>query len=461
MPDLRLGDCFDVLATLEPESVDALVTDPPYGISFMGQHWDSFGGPGGVGHGKNRVGGREVGGAMKAGDSYDISLRGNRAFQEWCRQWGELCFAAMKPGAHAVVFGGTRTYHRLASGLEDAGFEIRDCLQWLFGSGFPKSLDVSKAIDAMAGAQREVVGRKADRRYLSPATETSGAPMGNISPRLNAPVNYERAGFITAPATVEAAAWQGFGTSLKPAHEPIVLARKPLAGTVAANVLEHGTGALNVGGCRIPIADRDEYERNHSGDRGHDGTRSMEDRGATDLRPGGGSASDARWPANVVIDEEAAAMLDAQSGVLVSGANPTARSSDKFRDVYGDFAGQRDAHPKRGVDVGGAARFFYCAKVSREERNAGLALPSLFSQDGPEANRHPTVKPIALMRWLCRLVTPPGGLVLDPFLGSGTTGIAAGLEGFRFLGIEREEQWMRTAEARIAHWLHTRVEASA
>lgn len=460
MPDLRLGDCFDVLATLEPESVDALVTDPPYGISFMGQHWDSAAirervGKRDVSHLGRLTGGSDDQGRKviarsasafatpaSAAGAYDFTAKGNRAFQEWCRQWGELCFAAMKPGAHAVVFGGTRTYHRLASGLEDAGFEIRDCLQWLFGSGFPKSLDVSKAIDAMAGHLRGVAGER-----ISENDSMGGA-------------NYERSQ-KEAPVTAAAAAWQGFGTSLKPAHEPIVLARKPLAGTVAANVLAHGTGALNVGGCRIPIVDVDQYERNHSGDRGHDGTRSMEDRGATDLRPGGGSASDARWPANVVIDEEAAAMLDAQSGVLVSGANPTARSSDKCRDVFGDFAGQRDAHPKRGVDVGGAARFFYCAKVSREERNAGLALPSLFSQDGPEANRHPTVKPIALMRWLCRLVTPPGGLVLDPFLGSGTTGIAAGLEGFRFLGIEREEQWMRTAEARIAHWLHTRVEASA
>lgn len=441
LTDLRLGDCFDVLPTLDPESIDSCVTDPPYGISFMGKHWDRGAieervGKRDVSHLGRLTGGKDDEGRKitartasafatpaSAAGAYDFSAKGNRAFQEWCRQWGELAFAAMKPGAHAVVFGGTRTYHRLAAGLEDAGFEIRDTLCWLFGQGFPKSLNL-------------------DGEY------------------------------------------EGWGTALKPAFEPIVLARKPLAGTVAATVSEHGTGALNINGCRIPVVDREEYEHNHSGDRGHAGTRSKDARGATDLRPGGGSAADARWPANVVVDVDAAALIDEQSGTLVSGANPTRRGSDKFRDVYGDFVGQEECEPKRGLDKGGASRFFYCAKVSRAERNAGLEpsllnphgfeprslnwsngeeSPGTFQAEGTDRsarNFHPTVKPIALMRWLCRLVTPPGGALLDPFMGSGTTGIAAGLEGFIFTGIEQDESYMRIAEARIAHWLTTPVEAA-
>lgn len=471
MIDLRLGDCLEVLRELPDASVDAVVTDPPYGIGFMGREWDSFSPaavsaraesirrkgtarssetwPGKLGEGS------QGGGVAIVYD--DKSAAGNRRFQAWCEAWASECLRVLKPGGHLLAFGGTRTYHRLACGLEDAGFEIRDCLAWMFGSGFPKSLDVSKAIGARAGAERE---RQEPQRRASQSSSihASGFGVDGWAPT------------VREAATPEAEQWQGWGTALKPAFEPIVLARKPLTGTVAANVLEHGTGALNIDGCRIGVED-DAYARNHSGDRGHDGTRSIGERGATDLRPGGGSASDVgRWPANVVLDETAAAMLDEQTGELTSGANPTRRGSDKFRDAYGDFKGQEECVAARGADSGGASRFFYCAKVSRAERNAGLdgfeeqeartlAGGHIVSEGrtadkrgGPRANVHPTVKPIDLMRWLIRLTTPPGGTVLDPFLGSGSTGCAAALEHRPFIGIEREPDYMRIAQARIDFW---------
>lgn len=452
--DLRCGDCLDVLRELEDASVDAVVTDPPYGISFMGKHWDRFDIEKRVGkRDVSQLGVRLTGGhdspnrkettrttsayanAAGAAGGYDFSAKGNRAFQQWVEQWATECLRVLKPGGHLLSFGGTRTYHRLASGLEDAGFEIRDCLAWMFGSGFPKSLDVSKAIDAKAGILRGQAG----------AVISENGSMGGT--------NYER----TAkgdPVTAAAAAWDGWGTALKPAFEPIVLARKPPAGTVAANVLEYGTGALNVDACRI------------EGSKG-DGNW----KGTGDADPGfmGGWASVAtnesplgRWPANVLLDEEAARMLDAQTGELHARGNvtPTKRGSQGVTWYVGPAPGPIDPG-----DAGGASRFFYCAKVLRAERNAGLdgfkeALAhddvrlnsSTEKSNTPQRNVHPTVKPIDLMRWLIRLVTPPDGVVLDPFLGSGSTGCAATLEGVRFIGIEREPDYMRIAEARIRFW---------
>ncbi len=221
------GDCLEVMAGLPENSLDACVTDPPYGLSFMGKSWDH---------------------AVPGPDYWREVLR------------------VLKPGAHLLAFGGTRTNHRMVCAIEDAGFEIRDSLQWIFGSGFPKSLDVSKAIDKAAGAERKVVGRKADPRYLSSANAASGSPMGNISPRVNGGVNYERAGFVTAPATDAAREWSGWGTALKPAYENITCARKPLSEkTVAANVLRWGTGALNIDASRIHAEDAQEGRLRHGG----------------------------------------------------------------------------------------------------------------------------------------------------------------------------------------------------
>ncbi len=382
---LLTGDCLDALATLEPDSVDACVTDPPYGISFMGREWDTFM-PAtvekmrtpkafGADDANPNLRGR-TGWAGSAAVEYDRSAAASLKFQVWTQHWAEAVLRVLKPGAHAVVCASPRMGHRVTCGLEDAGFEIRDSLLWLYGSGFPKSLNLPG----------------------------------------------------------------GLGTALKPSHEPIILARKPLGGrTVAQCVAAFGTGAINIDGCRPTTEGRqlrigDYKDTEHNTDMGRmngslqGGSRAA---GQTDL---------GRWPPNVALDEAAAARLDAE---------------------------------------GGTSRFFYVAKASRDERERGCEnLPQRTAgeatdrQDGsaglnsPRAgasrthgarNHHPTVKPVALMRWLVRLVTPPGGLVLDPFAGSGTTGLACIKEQCRFLGIEREAEYVAIANARL-HAEHARFD---
>ena len=389
------GDLFDVLPTLEAESIDACVTDPPYGIGFMGKEWDTFR-PGyrkdGWDYGQDAKGSD----ALHAAD-YDRSLPGMRRFEEWTERWAREVFRVLKPGAHIVVCGAPRAYHRMACGIEDAGFEIRDCFAWLFGSGFPKSLN-----------------------------------LGN-----------------------------GLGTALKPAHEPIVLARKPFKGTVRANVDRHGTGALNIDACRINTLD----DRARPPGRVPGATWDLSDR-----EEWSESHKLGRWPANVVLDPDAAMVLDEQSGELVSGSYSGERHTDKTRNCYGAFEGTKAEAPHEG-SIGGASRFYYVAKPSREERDMGCHdLPerspleitgrvegSAGSKHGragmtgrPRGNIHPTVKPVELMRWLVRLVTPPGGTVLDPFIGSGTTGMACRYELREFIGIEREAEYVAIAERRIA-----------
>ena len=420
------GDCIEQMKTLEADSVDAIVTDPPYGLEFMGKEWDGFGTPLG--------------------------------FQTWTEQWAREALRVLKPGGHLLAFGGTRMYHRLAAGIEDAGFEIRDTLMWLYGSGFPKSLDVSKAIDKAAGAWREVVGvgkSGKNRNVLNAANypDTFGG-------------DYE----ITEAATQEAKKWQGWGTALKPAVEPIVLARKPLIGTVADNVLTHGTGALNIDASRIGILPGDEPS---AGKRTATfGTKETVSGGDGS---GGWAAASGRWPANILLDEAAAALLDEQSGVLTSGAkNGGIYNTDE--QSPSSFSKAMNGKPRTYTadsSTGGASRFFYVAKASRSERNKGLeGLEQKDTQkwngevgkrgigdyypDGtprprtPERNIHPTVKPVALMRYLIRLVTPKGGTVLDPFLGSGTTAVAAIEEGVAWIGCEREPEYLEIIEARVA-----------
>ena len=397
-----VGNMIDTLAGFEPESVDSIVCDPPYEINFMGRKWDG------------------------SGVSFDPST------------WA-ACLRVLKPGGHLLAFGGTRTVHRIACAIEDAGFDIRDQIAWLYGTGFPKSLDVSKAIDRQRNDRDDVrvvcrwiratmqatnatsrgiadvfgfhsrmvdhwAARDTDSQPCVPTLEqfptlldVLGVTLADVPDdvrRLILTLNGNKGqpganwfkrevtgkhlrdmggldgqrlggafGDITAPATEAARRWQGWGTALKPACEPIVVARKPLIGTVAANVLAHGTGALNIDATRID-----------------------------------GAEGRSRWPANVILDPEAAAVLDEQSG--------------------------------------SASRFFYVAKPSKRERGEG--------------NNHPTVKPIKLMRYLVRLVTPPAGTVLDPFCGSGTTGVAAALEGFGFVGCELLSEHVEIAERRIA-----------
>lgn len=443
------GDSLIVLGELDDCSIDSIVTDPPYELGFMGKSWDA------------------------SGIAYNVDL------------WAE-CLRVLKPGGHLLAFGGTRTYHRMAVAIEDAGFEIRDSLHWVYGSGFPKSHNVSKAIDKMAGAEREVVGSRTGavnpNGYKTDGTNQSGGAFA------------EGAFDITAPATDAAKRWDGWGTALKPAHEPIVLARRPLVGTVAANVLEHGTGALNIDGCRVGSDPGWSYPNGAGGNTFHGQERRTDPEASTA----------GRWPANMIFDEEAGAELDAQSGITKDGvAVNRNRTPDNDRAIYTSYQfGQNRGSDVGYGGVGGASRFFYCPKASRAERDAGLDDISVASKRvtdyahrvrecttcGSRSNRngrwpdcdhdnwewvtkkaeahkggnprniHPTVKPIALMRWLVRLVTPPDGIVLDPFTGSGTTLAAATLEGVNAVGIELTDEYLPIIIGRCEHAAEVRAE---
>ena len=586
------GDCIEVMRTLPDCSVDAVVSDPPYELGFMGKAWDASG-------------------IAYQADTWREALR------------------VLKPGGYLLAFGGSRTYHRMACAVEDAGFEIRDQIMWIYGSGFPKSLDVSKAIDKAAGAEREVVGASlyADKGRA----KAEGWGMGDSATEQ-----------VTAPATPDAIRWQGWGTALKPAHEPIVMARKPFPGTVAANVLEHGTGAVNIDGCRIGSTVETWPASRSYGTKAKKFNSYEETESHTQPT---GEAPAGRWPANIILDDEAGRLLDAQSGVSSSTNAP--RHNNDYKSVS---KGAETAHTTYGHnDTGGASRFFfnarftadelllrratgiidvwkpnivsiaelssdqqsqavasvlsdavtlvshgetrlsdlqglttsvtpselrmlleavimltlstepkslpvsqeigriqysnparsaetneptdtttitaspkksdgcavavtlstmqpsseagvvasrfrYSAKASRGERNAGLegmperanmwcgqgvglaircqqcsecgrkhpnsaesctcggSLESAAVANPPRANHHPTVKPLALMRYLCRLVTPPGGVILDPFAGSGSTCCAAVLEGFQYIGIDQDAEYCEIARRRIAHW---------
>ena len=378
------------------------------------------------------------------------------AFQRWNREWVAACYRVLKPGGHIAAFGGTRTWHRLAVAIEDAGFEMRDSLAWLYGSGFPKSMNVGKAIDATvltgksgsrsireATDSREVIGTKmglpgksAGQKpgtYFSEAMEAEdGKDLDIRAERLGGSIaegGHRRDLDITAPATPEAQQWDGWGTALKPAFEPIVLARKPLAEkTVARNVLAHGTGAINVDACRIAgdMSGGTWGAKQTTSIGFHGGTEGSEYR--TQQNPSG------RWPANVLLDHHAAAWVDEQSGASVSTAG--GRSGTHFS--AGNEGVPSPDRPRGGHnDSGGASRFFYTAKAPKRER------PNV---DGVQ---HPTVKPLAVMRWLIRLITPPGGTVLDPFAGSGTTIEAALIEGFDPVGIEMEADYLPLIQHRI------------
>jgi site-specific DNA-methyltransferase (adenine-specific) len=422
---LHHGDCMEVLKSLPDNSVDSVVTDPPYGLEFMGKDWDApWKAAGSVLDTAAEAGGfqRESGGnPYSAGRiRYGTGGEASIGFQQWCTLWATECLRVLKPGGHILAFGGSRTWHRLASAIEDAGFEIRDSIAWLYGSGFPKSLDVSKAIDKAAGAEREVVGK-----YTHPATGKPHADFRTDNDR-NAYSSFAMCDDnrnITAPATDAAQRWAGWGTALKPAFEPIVVARKPLIGTVAANVLAHGTGALNIDACRVG----DEVLPEMRAGQAKLGTFERADM-VTPERVG-------RWPANVALDEHQAAELDKQSGDRRSaGPYPSTAESDG-----GLFGHRTSGQPY--ADSGGASRFFpifkYTAKAPGTERPTA---------DGVS---HPTVKPLDLMRWLVRLVTPPDGVVLEPFAGSGATVEACLREGKRCIAIERETTYLPLILARI------------
>lgn len=384
---LITGDCVEAMAELAADSIDAVVCDPPYGLEFMGKEWDRLGDIGKTSHAgidtepgfKGFVlpsysgsSNRKCGACRKwawdyperkcvcaAPDFPNVKAHQARIMQDWHEAWAREAFRVLKPGGYLAAFGGTRTYHRLASGIEDAGFEIRDSLAWLYGSGFPKSLDVSKAIDRAAGAEREVLGVGAAAcAYIERGEACIGHGDAERS-QSGATVHAPR----SAPATDAARQWEGWGTALKPAHEPIVLARKPLIGTVAANVQAHGTGALNIDATRVGTDDMLSIGAGMLGYHGADGSNA------------GSQHVAGRWPANVILgcacDSEphdpecAVALLDAQSGERVSNGGGTSRGIG-----YGSTAAAVAAVPIG--DTGGASRFFYTAKASRAEREAGV-----------------------------------------------------------------------------------------
>jgi site-specific DNA-methyltransferase (adenine-specific) len=361
--NLMLGDNMELFKQLEDNSVDSIVTDGPYGLSFMNKKWDY---------------------EVPSIDFWKEALR------------------VLKPGGHVLSFGGTRTYHRMVVNMEDAGFEIRDQIMWIYGSGFPKSLNIGKAFDKKNSNEREVTGEQT-------TPNISNANFMDSKGRDRVIVNI----------TKGSSQYEGWGTALKPANEPICLARKPLSEkTIIDNVIKWGTGGINVDGCRIDTNEnliRDNKTNPYGGDMWI---------GGDNVKPSITGSEEGRFPANILFDEEAAAELDKQTGIT---------KSSKLNKPLLDIKG-------------GASRFFYVTKVSKKERNLGLDDSNI------EKNNHPTLKPINLMSYLIKLITPEGGVVLDPFMGSGSCGIAAALGDYKYIGMELDEDYFQIAEQRIKEY---------
>jgi len=384
-------DCLIGMKNILDNSIDSIVTDPPYELGFMGKAWDS------------------------TGIAYSVEM------------WREA-YRVLKPGGHLLAFGGTRTYHRMACAIEDAGFEIRDCIQWIYGSGFPKSMDVAKSIEAkvLTGSANKDKFKELDGDKGITQLGYTKTHADNDRPNDYNGQEYNKKVYLHTP---EAKQWEGWGTALKPANEPIVVARKPLSEkTVADNVLKWGTGGINIDGSRIPTTDK------------LDGGGSSVDYdgwgkslcGKTDSAK---SNLLGRFPANVIFDEEAGELLNEQSGERKSGGkvkgNEPSRTGENG--IYGTYC-RVENQPHN--DTGGASRFFYCAKTSKSERGEG--------------NTHPTVKPLKLISYLIKLVTPPNGTTLDPFIGSGTSAIAAKQNGFNYIGYESDADNFSIAQKRIS-----------
>jgi DNA modification methylase len=411
--EVRHGDCRDIMKTLDADSIDAIVSDPPYGLSFMGREWD----------------------------------KGVPGVEFWIE-----AFRVLKPGGYLLAFSGTRTYHRQTCAIEDSGFEIRDCIAWVYGSGFPKSHNVGLAIDKKAGH----------------------ANRGRAIPRASShtPEGKKLTGLEVEPytgKTEDGKKWAGFGTALKPAFEPIVMARKPLAeNTVAENVLKYGTGALNIDACRIEHEEEQKIA-NRTG-RSPDAVFNDKNSGLKSQNNVTVSANPAgRWPANFIHDGSEEVM---ERFPDVAGSCDRKKSENKTDSIYGKY--KENSFFEGYNDTGSAGRFFYTAKCSKADRNEGLeefeeklkAFNGSSDKSSPGADRsgsleskftsshknnHPTVKPTDLMRHLCKMVTPPGGVILDPFNGSGSTGKAAVLEGFNYIGCELSADYVELSKARISY----------
>ena len=393
------GDNLATLKTYPDNYFDAVVTDPPYGLSFMGKKWD-----------------------------YDVPR---------VELWAEV-FRVLKPGGHLLAFAGTRTQHRMAVNIEDAGFEIRDLIAWVYGSGFPKSLDISKAIDKAAGADREILGnriRLGDKKHYPTNGKKENYANFSIS---SAGGDFTQTGKITASATDAAKEWEGWGTALKPALEPITVARKPIEQTVAANVLKYGTGGLNIDGARVNFA-------NDSDKKVMQNAKWTVRTGVTDNYKGTGG---------MMTSNKDGQILNGNEHTHEKGRWPANLIHDGSEEVVKLFPNENEET---------AARFFYCPKASKSERDNGLkgfetktagvgALRDGGRESEGRGNFHPTVKPVDLMRYLVKLVTPKGGTVLDPFNGSGTTGVACKLEGFNYVGLEFDPEYCKISRARIENY---------
>jgi len=411
---LYRADCLDILPQLPDGVVDAVVTDPPYGLKFMGKEWD----------------------------------RGVPGVEFW-----DAVKGVMKPGAHLLAFGGTRTYHRLACAIEDAGFEIRDQMQWLYGTGFPKSLNVSKAIDKAA--------RGCPQGSSDPLSPNHGKFKGGCSKENEKGRGFgagpgqfmQEAGNVVPnePVSGEAAKWDGWGTALKPANEPICLARNPLSEkTVVKNVLRWGTGALNIDACRVETNGEHWERENNVTSRIETGQPSTKSTLGNGVGAYVNSNPKGRYPANVIHDgsEEVQDEFD-KAGVRTSGGGiktPVGSRPYGSPRTWSVSNTEGLGAPGVGGDTGSAARFFYCAKAAKSERNLGLEGTRKHEHG---ANGHPTVKPVALIKYLTTLVTPPDGTVLDPFMGSGTTGVAAAQLGRDFIGVEIDTKYFDIAVNRI------------
>ena len=494
------GDCIEEMKNLNENSVDAIITDPPYGLEFMGKDWDKFK------EGKNIAGGntgkdtpyarskptpsfyqlskKRFGKKGEEGEN-DLKVKKNFkvlprffqsdliTFQKFTEEWAIECLRVLKPGGFLLSFGGTRTYHRMTCGIEDAGFEIRDCIMWLYGSGFPKSLNIGKQIDKIQGNEREVVGKERCGK---------NAMMGGLSNQITSTGEVQ--------VTKGSSEWEGWGTALKPACEPIVVARKPLSEkNVASNVLKWGTGGINIDGCRInyeeekvknlfgkiskipELTDKQKLRKYIGNNEGNESVTN--NFGVKDIKcMNPESTVQGRFPSNIILDEEAGKMLDEQSGICKTGNIKGNKVGFKKGCLYGD-SNLIEKHYKTDKPTG-ASRFFYCAKASKSERNAGCEgleekiatqrmnasklryekgrKPTPRAEQSKMVNSHPTVKPIKLMEYLIKLVSKEGATVLDPFLGSGTTAIACLKLNRQFIGIEKEEEYIKIAKARINHY---------
>jgi site-specific DNA-methyltransferase (adenine-specific) len=403
------GNMLDMLSEIKPNSIDSIVTDPPYELNFMGKGWDS------------------------AGISFQKST------------W-ERCFEVLKPGGHMLVFGGSRTFHRIACAVEDAGFEIRDTIMWLYGSGFPKSMNIGLAVDKKNGVESKVVGVG-----TSGSADTHTRCMNSVT----------RSGKEVFGGEFEIKeaqnVWRGWGTQLKPSYEPILVCRKPCEGTVVDNVLKYGVGGINIDECRVPLEKDYEYKetiRNKRSDgtvfdNKHTGFRSENNNTAS-------ASPDGRFPSNTILTYDETDYGEVCGGMPKSGEGnggiPYNYAGREYNNRSNSmFNGDRPQSPSNYNDNGSASRYFYCAKASKRDRDEGV------QECGLKSNNHPTVKPQSLIQYLIRLVTPPHGIVLDPFTGSGSTGKATMYEnadrgvGYKFIGIELDEHYCDIATARISY----------